>query len=665
MSVYDYSSSAASNLLLGSIPVGPNMERADVNNALQQLMADIASFVNDGNQFVTPERYGAIGDGVADDTTALNTMYASGNKHFALTGTYKVTSAVTPPSGSLTTGLGLGKVLVSTANVSAFNIASKSFVKIRDLEIESTVAGANAYVSGIVVDTSTYCTISNCKISGFQWGGVYLANANYNIIENNYFGTILGTVSDSADITVYYNSSYNIVRNNRCFGLGFFGINVQDPGGAGTYLPKKNKIVGNIIGAMRAYGINVYIGCASTSFTGSIATTTLTVSAVSAGELAIGQVVSGSGVTAGTVITGFGTGTGGTGTYTISPSQTVSSTAMTTSGIRNSDNLIQGNEIEGVTGAAAPASYGSGIYCVGFGLGGLIVADNKIQNCCISSTARSNEPAGIAITGFGAVSGVTGAVKPVITGNSVGGMTQGDGIGIISCYAGAVLGPNSVEVPPTNNGSGAGGSALKGQALRIQESCFVSGTGGSYFSLNDQPAVFVYASTTSISDISLSGLTVRSGSSYGLQVSRLSTFGISRCSFSGFIGLAAAAWQVTALSDSNISNFAITTSNSYASEIYSSPRVSFSGNYLSGTNALIATGTCTGSNIGLSNFLNGNVENSATGLLVMRYGTAAPATGAGALGDQVINSSGSVGAAKAWTCTTAGAPGTWTSQGNL
>lgn len=65
------------------------------------------------------------------------------------------------------------------------------------------------------------------------------------------------------------------------------------------------------------------------SFTGSIASTTLTVTAVSAGTLAVGQIVQGSGVLPGTIITALGSGSGGTGTYVVSPSQSTSSTAMT------------------------------------------------------------------------------------------------------------------------------------------------------------------------------------------------------------------------------------------------------------------------------------------------------------------------------------------------
>jgi hypothetical protein len=63
--------------------------------------------------------------------------------------------------------------------------------------------------------------------------------------------------------------------------------------------------------------------------TASISTTTLTVTAVASGTLTVGSPIYGTGVTAGTYITALGTGTGGTGTYTVSASQTVASRAMT------------------------------------------------------------------------------------------------------------------------------------------------------------------------------------------------------------------------------------------------------------------------------------------------------------------------------------------------
>ena len=68
------------------------------------------------------------------------------------------------------------------------------------------------------------------------------------------------------------------------------------------------------------------------SFTGSISGTTLTVTAIGSGAIAIGQTLAGTGITAGTTIVGFNTGAGGNvnevGTYTITPSQTAASTTI-------------------------------------------------------------------------------------------------------------------------------------------------------------------------------------------------------------------------------------------------------------------------------------------------------------------------------------------------
>lgn len=103
-------------------------------------------------------------------------------------------------------------------------------------------------------------------------------------------------------------------------------------------------------------------GPAGAAFTGAVATTVLTVSAVSSGALSVGQEVRGSGVTAGTLIVSLGTGTGGTGTYNVSVSQTVGSEAMTTDtpavtydSVSNAF-LVQ----SGTTGAGSTIGYGSG-----------------------------------------------------------------------------------------------------------------------------------------------------------------------------------------------------------------------------------------------------------------------------------------------------------------
>ena len=67
----------------------------------------------------------------------------------------------------------------------------------------------------------------------------------------------------------------------------------------------------------------------ASSCTGAIASTTLTVSSCTAGNLAVGLLIADANITAGTVITALGTGSGGAGTYTVSPSQTAASAVFT------------------------------------------------------------------------------------------------------------------------------------------------------------------------------------------------------------------------------------------------------------------------------------------------------------------------------------------------
>jgi hypothetical protein len=90
-------------------------------------------------------------------------------------------------------------------------------------------------------------------------------------------------------------------------------------GGAGTYTVSNSQTVATTqINSVAAPAV----------VTGDITGTTLDVTAVSSGTLQIGQTLEGANVTDGTIITAFGTGSGGTGTYTVSPSQTAASATI-------------------------------------------------------------------------------------------------------------------------------------------------------------------------------------------------------------------------------------------------------------------------------------------------------------------------------------------------
>ena len=85
-------------------------------------------------------------------------------------------------------------------------------------------------------------------------------------------------------------------------------------GGVGTYTINVSQTVSSRSLNSTAVGAVV---------TATIATNVLTVTGVTSGILYLGQTIQGAGVTAGSVITAFGTGSGGVGTYTLSTNSTV------------------------------------------------------------------------------------------------------------------------------------------------------------------------------------------------------------------------------------------------------------------------------------------------------------------------------------------------------
>lgn len=115
----------------------------------------------------------------------------------------------------------------------------------------------------------------------------------------------------------------------------YYQVPIIDLTGSGTNAYATITVSGGSVTnvAMASKGSGFAVGDQVTSpsayFSGSISGTTLTVSSMFTGVITLGQYISGTGVTAGTIITAYGTGMGETGTYTVDTSQTVSSTAIT------------------------------------------------------------------------------------------------------------------------------------------------------------------------------------------------------------------------------------------------------------------------------------------------------------------------------------------------
>lgn len=145
------------------------------------------------NGIVSVFQFGAVGDGSADDTAAIQAAVTAaglfGTVQFP-SGTYKITSTITVPAIS--------------GNVAAITFTSPGTATIRpaaNLAAVFTVTGCQCVFENLNIDTGTSsttvgikvtipssnaslsATISRCNISGFQ-KALELSGQNYNIVEN-------------------------------------------------------------------------------------------------------------------------------------------------------------------------------------------------------------------------------------------------------------------------------------------------------------------------------------------------------------------------------------------------------------------------------------------------------------------------------------------------
>jgi len=224
-------------------------------------------------------------------------------------------------------------------------------------------------------------------------------------------------------------------------------------------------------------GLNVYItdgvyrytwrisNPASAQFIGSVSGTTLTVTLMKSGTIAVGQSLFGVGVTGETIITALGTGTGGVGTYTINISQTESSEVLNSAAVgATATGSISGTTLT-VTAVA------SGTLYVGQTIQGTGITANTVITALGGGTVLS---ATIATGGTGynvndtitVVGGVYGSTPATYTVSSV---TSGVVTGLTATNAG------NYTSNPSNPVSTSSTSAGTGLTLTLT---FGTGTGG-------------------------------------------------------------------------------------------------------------------------------------------------------------------------------------------
>jgi hypothetical protein len=261
------------------------------------------------------EMFGAVGDGVTDCTSAILAaavaLRLGSHSQNIFDGLTKQVTAYS--SGTVFLGRG---VFVITQNMLDFSA---------DLGFCIEGQGMRGRNKAIRAATTLLITASGSGFGIRFYGngarGGRISNLDLNYSNSGYTG----------DLFVQTGAPGSYPDN--CY-LGSYGVN----GGSYLYSARSCCAISfdeffypqNCVFDGAQYGVISNDTLNLCSFTGSISTTTLTVTAIASGSLGVDLNIYGSGVTAGTrIVTQLSGPSSGTGTYQLSISQTVASTAMT------------------------------------------------------------------------------------------------------------------------------------------------------------------------------------------------------------------------------------------------------------------------------------------------------------------------------------------------
>jgi hypothetical protein len=233
------------------------------------------------------------------------------------------TAIVFSTTGTLPTGLTAGTIYyVSKINATTFNVSTSSTLSPL---VATSGAGSGTHTATTVSLTTTPPpTSNNTQIATTAFVKQLFNTTNWTADETTSTQTATITIANPAVVTVATSPANGTAVAFSTTGALPTGITAS----AAYFVANRTSTTYNL--AVVPDVSQVATLSQGATFTGSIAGTTLTVTAISVGSIEVGQVISGSGVTGGTTVTAFDSGVGGAGTYTVSTSQTVSSTTIQT-----------------------------------------------------------------------------------------------------------------------------------------------------------------------------------------------------------------------------------------------------------------------------------------------------------------------------------------------
>jgi hypothetical protein len=201
---------------------------------------------------INAKDFGALGDGAANDTTALQAALtaAAGKSLYLPAGSYSINAALSVPAGTVVFAEpGSATVTQSTAATNAFTVDGDG-VTIEGLKIVGPNSGAG---SAVRADSRNNVAVLNCQVQNWLYGIQLRGCKNWEVSGNRIWG---GTYdgSSSADIFIYGSSgapsSRGVVSGNLCLSNNDQGISADTNSGDKDLL-----VSGNVVFPLQSDGL--------------------------------------------------------------------------------------------------------------------------------------------------------------------------------------------------------------------------------------------------------------------------------------------------------------------------------------------------------------------------------------------------------------------------
>lgn len=169
-------------IAIQDVPIGTMITNTDywrpANTVVEQInaMAIVVDEVNGKVFYTTPQEYGAVADGVTDDTGAIAAAIATGKAVYIPEGVYKITAPFTLNNGQQIRGVGIQSVLRVDASFTG-NYVFISTSEPGHFDIENLTIDCNDVqnVGGIYAERPyNACIIKNVLVNNCAYYGLYM-----------------------------------------------------------------------------------------------------------------------------------------------------------------------------------------------------------------------------------------------------------------------------------------------------------------------------------------------------------------------------------------------------------------------------------------------------------------------------------------------------------